>query len=219
MKTIVTGRWYTNVTTSLQALKSEFPDLKSCVWWINVNDSGPYSGGHPESVMLHEHRSDSRRWPRYDHLQLKIIWILRGTPGSLIRLAATKIRFIEASPGYCAFIHRIFYVSRTWVSGNQVRWLQWPVLRTTITNPSVWDMRFQPLYHVLTEMWGDPSRWKYTCNRLCVCVDQIMFNFSPQSRSRRETDSGSQLWLGMASEIKIWSVGMKSLGVLCILLP
>jgi hypothetical protein len=98
------------------------------------------------------------------------------TSGSFMRLAASKIRWCTYSLLF-TWVHTGSYscspnigISRE----REVRWLQWPILRTTTTNTSVRDLLTQVLRHVSTETWGALSHWGTTVIKFCVV--HIFFN-------------------------------------------
>jgi hypothetical protein len=52
------------------------------------------------------------------------------------------------------------------ILASEVRWPQWPILQTTITNQLVKELLIQVPQHVSTKMWGAPLHWKDIYNRV-----------------------------------------------------
>lgn len=79
-----------------------------------------------------------------------------GHSASKIQLCSSSLLF---SSLLFAFIYFIFFiVPRSWKSRwCEVRWPEWPVLRTTTTDPLARDRLIPVLRHVSTEIWSAPS--------------------------------------------------------------
>jgi hypothetical protein len=124
------------------------------------------------SQKCHENDSDSYRLRSYGYLKFKMVWSLRRTSGSFMRLAVPKIRRCNSSLLFTLLSHTMFYM-QPW--RTEVRWPRWPILRTTTTNPSGRDLLIQELRHVSTDMLDAPSRWKCICNHISCRSNNLQF--------------------------------------------
>jgi hypothetical protein len=92
------------------------------------------------------------------------------------------LKFDNTVPVFCLRCVRISCL--LWDSKvSEDRWPHWPVLQATTTNPSVRELTFQVFCDVLTEIWGVPSGWKCTWNRVyrhawMAVLRVVQFTFS-----------------------------------------
>lgn len=139
----------------------ETTEWKYFTYWMS-NNFAVLQALIPEvipSQICHKNGSNSQRSWSYQYLKFKIHSSCSIKNSVMLLLSFAYFPFIYHES------HRNL--------GSEVQWPHWPVLGTTRANPSVKELLITVLHHVLTEMSGAPTYWKYIC-KYVLCHSRYM---------------------------------------------